>query len=75
MAMNGDSMAAERKAAMDAVAAPQSSNPADTVAYRQALLVADSNAIITHIVNNSELVPITTDSGTAGQGIITGSVK
>jgi len=75
MAMNGATLAAERKAAMDAVASPQSNNSADATAYRQALLVADSNAIVAHIVANSELVPVTTDTGSAGAGIITGKVK
>lgn len=75
MAMDGAQMAVERQAAMDAVASPQNENPADTAAYRAALLVADSNAIVAHIVANSELVSITHDTGTAGAGIRTGSVK
>lgn len=75
MAMNGTQLASERRAAMDAVSPPQSSDPADTLAYREALLVADSMAIVAHIVVNSELVPVTKDSGSAGAGIITGKVK
>ena len=75
MAMNGAILATERQAAMDAIASPQSNNPADATAYREALLIADSNAIVAHIVANSELVPVTKDSGTAGAGIITGTVK
>ena len=31
--------------------------------------------VVPHIVTNSELVPVSTDSGTAGSGIITGKVK
>lgn len=75
MAMDGAAMANERKAAMDAVTSPQSDNAADTASYRMALLIADSTAIVAHIVANSELVPVTKDSGTAGAGIITGTVK
>jgi len=75
MAMNGPQLATERQAAMDAVTSPQSSNAADTTAYRTALLIADSNAIVAHIVNNSELVSVTHDTGSAGSGIITGKVK
>lgn len=41
----------------------------------QAFLLALCEGIIAEIVANSELVPVTQDSGTAGSGIITGSVK
>lgn len=36
---------------------------------------AVTNAVIDEIVQNSELVPMETDHGTAGSGIITGKVK
>jgi len=75
MAMNAATLAAERQAAMDAVPSPQSSDPAETIAYREALLLADSAAIVAHIVVNSELVPTVTDTGPAGAGIIAGKVK
>jgi hypothetical protein len=44
-------------------------------AYHLACLVADSQAILDEVVANSELVPVTQDSGAAGAGIITGKVK
>jgi hypothetical protein len=44
-------------------------------AYASKMATAIANAVIDEIVANSELVPITTDQGTAGAGIITGSVK
>lgn len=43
--------------------------------WMQDFLHAISKAIIDEIVANSELVPVTTDSGIAGSGIITGKVK
>jgi hypothetical protein len=39
------------------------------------LYTAMSQGIIEEIVANSELVPVSTDSGAAGAGIITGKVK
>lgn len=75
MAMSGSVLAAARQAAMDAVAWAQTSTAANATAYRTAVLLADSNAIVAHIVANSELVPVTTDGGAAGAGIITGKVK
>lgn len=39
------------------------------------LAEAVANAVVDEIVANSELVPVSTDSGTAGSGIITGKVK
>jgi len=75
MAMTAAGMWEKRKAAMAAVAAVQSSDPADIAAYRDAVGIADCQAIIDEVVANSELVPISTDSGAAGSGIITGKVK
>ena len=48
-----------------------------TTASTQAdqIMLALFQAICDEIVANSELVPVTTDSGTAGSGIITGKVK
>lgn len=43
-------------------------------AYASKMAEAIANAVIDEIVENSELVPITTDQGTAGAGIITGKV-
>ena len=44
-------------------------------AKSEAVLTVMFQAIIDDIVANSELVPITTDTGSAGAGIITGKVK
>lgn len=43
--------------------------------FASKLADAIANSVVTHIVSDSELVPLTSDSGTAGVGIITGSVK
>lgn len=39
------------------------------------VILALCTGIINEITANSELVPVTTDSGPAGSGIITGKVK
>lgn len=75
MAMTAAGMRDKVKAAMAAVAAVQSSNPATVATYRDAVLLAMCQGIIEEVVANSELVPLTTDSGPAGAGIITGRVK
>jgi len=38
------------------------------------MATAIANAVVTHIQTDSVLVPITTDTGIAGAGIITGKV-
>lgn len=75
MAMTPAGMMAKIKAEMAAVAAVQGSDAAATADYRDAILTAMCKGIIDEVVANSELVPITTDSGPAGAGIITGTVK
>jgi hypothetical protein len=75
MAMTGAGLAAARQAAMDAVTCTQTTVATNAQAYRIAVLLADSTAIVAYIVANSELVPVTWDSGDAGAGIITGTVK
>lgn len=75
MAMSAQSMANRRMTAVNAIAVPGNNDPNAAAAYRQAVILADSQAIIDEIVANSELVPLTTDSGAAGAGIITGKVK
>ncbi len=75
MAMTAASMAAQVIAAMDAVAAVQTTDPAAIAAYRLAVMTAMCQGIIQEVVANSELVPVTTDTGPAGAGIITGKVK
>ncbi len=44
-------------------------------AFASKMATAIANAVVDEIVANSELVPMTTDQGTAGAGIITGKVK
>lgn len=75
MALTAASMWTKRKAAIAAVPAVQSSDPSVIADYRDAVGIADCQAIIDEFVENSELVPVSTDSGPAGAGIITGSVK
>lgn len=75
MAMTATGMRDKVKAAMAAVAAVQSSNPAAVSAYRDAVLLAMCQGIIDEVVANSELVPVTTDTGSQGLGIRTGTVK
>lgn len=75
MAMTAAGMAQKVIAAMDAVAAVQTSDPADITAHRLAVMTAMCQGIIEEVVANSELVPLTTDSGEAGAGIVTGKVK
>jgi len=75
MAMSASGMRDKVKAAMAAVAPIQTSDPAAVDAYRDALLLAMCQGVIDEVVANSELVPVTTDTGIAGAGIITGKVK
>jgi hypothetical protein len=75
MALDAQSMATRRINAVNSVAPPQSNDSDAAQAYREAVILADCQAIIAEIVANSELVPVTTDTGTAGAGIITGKVK
>lgn len=53
----------------------QTSNPGEAAAAADAILRSLFEAIVEEIQANSELVPITKDSGTAGAGIITGKVQ
>lgn len=75
MAMTAQGMWNKRKAAKAAVPAVQSNDPAAIASYIDAIGVADCQAIIDEFTQHSELVSTTTDSGVAGAGIITGSVK
>lgn len=75
MAMTAAGMRDKIKAAVAAVASVQSSDVASVLAYRDVVLLAMCQGIIEEVVANSELVPVTTDSGPAGAGIITGKVK
>lgn len=53
----------------------QGNNPAEAIAQSDAIILSLFEAICEEIVANSELVPVTSDSGSAGTGIITGTVK
>jgi hypothetical protein len=75
MALSASSMAGRIQAAVDAIAGQQTTDAAGMAGYRMNLYTAMSQGIIEEIVANSELVPVSTDSGAAGAGIITGKVK
>jgi hypothetical protein len=75
MAMTAAGMAEKVIAAMDAVDAIQTTDPTAIAAYRLAVMTAMCQGIIGEIVANSELVALTTDTGTEGAGIRTGTVK
>lgn len=73
MAMTPAGMVAAIKAAQ---AIPASlGSAADAQAQRDAMLLAICTGIINHIAAAAELVPVTTDQGAAGAGIIIGKVK
>lgn len=75
MALSASGMANRIETYVDAIAGQQTTDGAGMAAYRLALYQAMCQGIIDEIVANSELVPVTTDTGTAGAGIITGKVK
>lgn len=64
MAMTGAGLSAARKAAVDGVALSQTSDPAAAASYRDAVLLADSNAIVTYIQTNARCSGV--DVGTYG---------
>ena len=64
MAMTGAGLAALRKQYVDAVSASQTSNAGAAVAYGDAILLADSRAIVDYIHQNARCSG--TDSGTWG---------
>jgi hypothetical protein len=53
----------------------QGTDAAAAIAQSDTIILSLFEAICEEIVANSELVPVTTDTGTAGAGIITGTVK
>lgn len=75
MALTASSMASKIQAHVDAIGEQQTEDAAGIAAYRTNLYTAMCQGIIDEIVANSELVPVSKDSGTAGAGIITGKVK
>lgn len=74
MAMSASGMAAKIKAARAGLPASDGS-AAQAAAQGDAMLLALCQGIINEIVANSELVPVSTDSGVAGSGIQAGKVK
>jgi hypothetical protein len=72
MALDANSMMTRIKANIAAVTEATGINDTNR---QTAVLQAFCQGVIDEIVAHSELVPITKDSGTAGAGIITGSVK
>lgn len=74
MAMTPAGMVSKIKAARASL--PASDGSAEQAAAQaDAMLLALCTGILNEITANSELVPISKDSGTAGSGIITGKVK
>ena len=73
MAMTAEGMLAKIKAAMSPPT--QTSDRAAAVLDADAAMLALCKGIIEEIVTNSELVATARDSGSAGSGIQTGSVK
>jgi len=74
MAMTSAGMKAAIVAARASLPASDGS-AGQAAAQADAMLLALCQGIIDHIVASSELVPVTTDVGAAGAGIITGKVK
>lgn len=73
MAMTAAGMVAKIKAARASL--PASDGSADQAAAQaDAMLLALCTGIINEIKANSELVPVSTDSGAAGSGIVAGKV-
>lgn len=89
MAMSATDLAAERKAAVAAIAAPGAeATEAEVQDYIDACMLADSTAIVDHIANNAEIkageaatgIPVTVDTGTGegattAPGAVTGGVE
>jgi hypothetical protein len=74
MAMTAAGMVAKIKAARASLPASDGS-AAQAAAQADAMLLALCQGILDEVTANSELVPVTSDSGAAGAGIITGKVK
>lgn len=74
MAMTAAGMVAKIKAARASLPASDGS-AAQAAAQADAMLLALCQGILDEVTANSELVPVTSDSGPAGAGIITGKVK
>lgn len=74
MAMTPEGMKAAIIAARAAIPASDGS-AGQAAAQGDAMLLALCQGIINHITASAELVPVSTDSGSAGAGIISGKVK
>lgn len=74
MAMTPEGMVAAIKSARESLPSSDGS-AAQAAAQGDAMLLALCTGIINHITASAELVPVSTDSGAAGAGIITGKVK
>lgn len=75
MAMTAAGMLAKIHAAQADVDAQQTSDPETARTFASNMMLALCQGIIDEIAANAELVPVTTDIGAAGSGIITGKVK
>jgi len=71
MALTGAGLWAARKSAVDAVVMAQSSDSATAIAYREAIGLADSTAIVDYFIANTV---VTTTSG-APDGEHTGEIS
>lgn len=74
MSVSADRAVDNAIALMAAVADIQTSDPAQIAAYRREKMKAMFQGFWNEVIANSELVPLTSDSGQAGAGIITGKV-
>jgi hypothetical protein len=73
MGMTAQGMLDKIKAAR--VSLEQTSSNSAALSHSDKTILAFCQGIINEIVANAELVPVSTDSGSAGSGIITGKVK
>lgn len=74
MAMTAAGMVAKIKAARASLP-PSDGSAAQAATQADAMLLALCQGILDEVTANSELVPVTSDSGAAGAGIIAGKVK
>ena len=70
MALSGAGLWAARKAAMDAVSFAQGSGAGAAAAYREALGLADSNAIIQYFMQNTEVQTTSGAPDSEHEGVI-----
>jgi len=75
MALSKGSLKSKILAELTAQGFDVAANGRDVGGWLPKFAQAVANAVIDEIVQNSELVPVDTDHGTAGSGIVTGKVK